>query len=94
MYIARHSLTETLNIRTKEFKPIYCSTLQLCPCLRILTTMDHVYCGPIYKERDTMNPNTYSTIIIGHTLAKRYDTVMEVGLSRSIAIMGLKQQNK
>ena len=56
--------------------------------------MDHVYCGLIYKEGDTMNPNTYRTIIIGHTLAKRYDTVMEVGLSRSIAIMGLKQQNK
>ena len=56
--------------------------------------MDHVYCGLIYKEGDTMNPNTYRTIIIGHTLAKWYDTVMEVELSRFIAIMGLMQQNK
>ena len=37
--------------------------------------------APIHKGGDPMDPNTYRTIMIGHTLAKLYGAVMEAELN-------------
>ena len=45
--------------------------------------------APIHKGRDSMDPYTYKTIMIGHTLAKLYGTIMEVELTGYMEKMGL-----
>ena len=43
----------------------------------------------IHKGGDSMDPNTYRTIMISHTLAKLYGTIMEVELTGYMEKMGL-----
>ena len=46
--------------------------------------------APIHKGGDSMDPNTYRTIMIGHILAKLYGTVMEAELSGYTERAGLR----
>ena len=46
--------------------------------------------APIHKGGDPMDPNTYRTIMIGHTLAKLYGAVMEAELSDYMETLNLR----
>ena len=46
--------------------------------------------SPIHKGGDPMDPNTYRTIMIGHTLAKLYGAIMETELSSHLETSGLR----
>ena len=46
--------------------------------------------APIHKGGDPMDPNTYRTIMIGHTLAKLYGAVMEAELSDYMETLSLR----
>ena len=47
--------------------------------------------APIHKGGDPMDPNTYRTIMIGHTLAKLYGAVMEAELSDYMETLSLRE---
>ena len=45
---------------------------------------------PIHKGGDLMDPNTYRTIMIGHTLTKLYGAIMEAELSDHMETLSLR----
>ncbi|RUU23914.1 reverse transcriptase domain-containing protein, partial [Mesorhizobium sp. M6A.T.Ce.TU.016.01.1.1] len=59
-------------------------------CSRFPRTWPQHVIHPIHKIGDTVDPNNYKTIMIGHTLAKLYATTIDIYLSDWLESAGIR----